>query len=136
MNKSANAFIQNQYNDWFSNQIIHQLKSGNDPANIKVSSKLSDLKALHTGVTVNKYSPKKVLPDYFFTNEKVLPQYLLPSEKVLPLEKMLPYPEILAACFSQYFIGSVFSPGKIYSLRNRSIAHWNFECFNNTIHCL
>ena len=38
-------------------------------------------------VTVNKYSPKKVLPDYFFTSEKVLPQYLLPREKVLPLGK-------------------------------------------------
>ena len=87
VNKSANAFIQNQYNDWFSNQIIHQLKSGNDPANIKVTSKLSDLKVLHTGVTVNKYSPKKVLPDYFFTNEKVLPLCLLPREKVLPLGK-------------------------------------------------
>ena len=45
------------------------------------------------GVTVNKYSPEKVLPDYFFTSEKVLPQYLLPREKVLPLgKKMLPYP--------------------------------------------
>ena len=89
------------------------------------------------GVTVNKCSPKKVLPDYFFTSEKVLPQYLLPREKVLPLgKKMLSYPEILAACFSQYFIGSVFFPGKIYSLRNHSIAHWNFECFDNTIHCL
>ena len=55
-------------------------------------------------VTVNKYSRKKVLPDYFITSEKVLPLYLLPREKVLPLEKkMLPYPEILAACFSQYF---------------------------------
>ena len=39
------------------------------------------------GVTVNKCSPKKVLPDYFFTSEKVLPQYLLPREKVLPLGK-------------------------------------------------
>ena len=41
---------------------------------------------------------------------------------------MLPYPEILAACFSQYFIESVFFPGKISSVRNHSIAHWNFEC--------
>ena len=72
---------------------------------------------------------KKVLPDYFFPSEKVLPKYLLPREK------MLPYPEILAACFLQYFTGSVFFPGKIYSLRNHSTAHWNFECFDNTIDC-
>ena len=81
LNKAANAFIQNQYNDWFLNQIVNQLKSGNDPANIKVSSKLPDLKAVHTGVTVNKYSPKKS------TGENVLPQCLLPREKVLPLGK-------------------------------------------------
>ena len=66
VNKAANAFIQIQYNDWFSNQIVHQLKSGKDPANVKVSSKLSDLKALHTGVTVNKYSPKKSTPGLLF----------------------------------------------------------------------
>ena len=42
---------------------------------------------LNSGVTVNKYSPKKVLLDYFFTSEKVLPQYLLAREKVLPLGK-------------------------------------------------
>ena len=39
------------------------------------------------GVTVNKYSPKKELPDYFFTSEKALPQYLLSKETVLPLGK-------------------------------------------------
>ena len=95
-----------------------------------IGSKISD-------VTVNKYTPKKVLPEYFFTSAKVLPQYLIPTEKVLPLEKkMLPYPEILAACFAQYFIGSIFFPGKIYSLRNHSIAHWNFEYFDNPIYCL
>ena len=48
VNKAARPLIQNQYNDWFSNQVVHQLKSGKDSTNIKISSKLSDLKPLHT----------------------------------------------------------------------------------------
>ena len=31
VNKAAKAFIQNQYNDWFSDQVARQLKRGNDP---------------------------------------------------------------------------------------------------------
>jgi len=49
VNKLAKSFIQNQYNDWFSTQVAHQLKEGKNPADIKVSSKLSDLKPLHAG---------------------------------------------------------------------------------------
>ena len=56
VNKAAKAFIQNQYNDWFSNQVAHQLKSGKDPANIKISSKLSDLKPLHASWIVNLHN--------------------------------------------------------------------------------
>ena len=47
VNKVAKAFIQNQYNDWLSNLAAYQLKSSKYPANIKISSKLSDLKPLH-----------------------------------------------------------------------------------------
>ena len=54
--KAAKVFIQNQYNDWFSNQVTHQLKSGKDPANTKISSKLSDLKRLHVGSIVNLHN--------------------------------------------------------------------------------
>ena len=47
VNKAAKAFFQNQYNDWFSDQVAQPLKSGNDQTDVKVSSKLSDLKPLH-----------------------------------------------------------------------------------------
>ena len=47
VNKAAKAFIQNQHNDWFSNQVARQLKDGTEPADINVSTKLSDLKPLH-----------------------------------------------------------------------------------------
>ena len=53
VNKAGKAFIQNQYNDWFSDQVARQLKSGKDPTDIKVSSKLSDLKPLHTSWIVD-----------------------------------------------------------------------------------
>ena len=53
INNAAKAFIQNHYNDWLSNQVAHQLKRGKDQANIKISSKLSDLKRLHAGWIVN-----------------------------------------------------------------------------------
>lgn len=35
VNKAAKAFIQNQYNDWFSNQVADQLKTCKEPADIK-----------------------------------------------------------------------------------------------------
>ena len=47
VNKAAKAFIQNLYNEWFSNQVAIQLKHGIDPADVKISSELSDLKPLH-----------------------------------------------------------------------------------------
>ena len=55
VNKAAKAFIQNQYNSWFSDQVARQLKSGKDPTDIKVSSKLSDLKPLHASWRVDLY---------------------------------------------------------------------------------
>ena len=56
VNKAANAIIQNQYNDWFSSQVSHQLKSGKDLVDIKVSSKSSNLKILHTSWIVNLHN--------------------------------------------------------------------------------
>ena len=56
VNKAAKAFIQNQYNDWFSNQVARQLKNGCEPADIKISSELSDLKHLHASWIVNLYN--------------------------------------------------------------------------------
>ena len=56
VNKAAKAFIQNQYNDWFSNQVARQLKNRIEPADIKISSKLSDLKPLHASWIVNLYN--------------------------------------------------------------------------------
>ena len=53
VNKTAKAFIQNRYNDWFSDQVVWQLKSGNDSTDIKVSSNLSDLKPLHASWIVD-----------------------------------------------------------------------------------
>ena len=55
INKATKIFIQNQYNDWFSNQVAHQLKSVKYPINIKIS-KLSDLKSLHAGWIVNLHN--------------------------------------------------------------------------------
>lgn len=55
VNKAAKAFIQNQYNDWFSDQVARRLKKGIAPADIKISSKLSDLKPLHAGWIVNLF---------------------------------------------------------------------------------
>ena len=55
VNKAANAFVENRYNDWFSDQVARQLKSGNGQTNIKVSSKLSDLKPPHASWIVDLY---------------------------------------------------------------------------------
>ena len=55
VNKVAKAFIQNRYNHWFSDQIPWQLKTGNDTNNIKVSSKLPNLKPLHPNWIVDLY---------------------------------------------------------------------------------
>lgn len=36
VDKVAKVLIQNKYNDWFSNQAAHQLKSGKEPVNINI----------------------------------------------------------------------------------------------------
>ena len=55
VNKAAKAFIQNKYNDWFANHVSSQLQNGTDPANIKISSKISELKPLHASWVVDLY---------------------------------------------------------------------------------
>ena len=54
-NKPAKAFIQNQYNGWFSSKVSVQLKKVIDPTDIKIISKLSNLKPLHTSWIVDLY---------------------------------------------------------------------------------
>ena len=53
--KTAKVFIQNQYNDWFSDQVARNLKGGKKPTDIKISLKLSDLKLLYAGWIVDLY---------------------------------------------------------------------------------
>jgi len=55
VNKAAKSFVQNLYNDWFSNQIAEQLQKGNDPKDIKITTKLSTLKPLHASWIVKLY---------------------------------------------------------------------------------
>ena len=50
------CFLQNRYNDWFSNQVPMQLKSGNDPTDINIISKLSDLKHLYASWLADFYN--------------------------------------------------------------------------------
>ena len=54
--KTAKSFIQNKYNDWFANQIFTQLQNGKDPTDVKISSKLSNLKPLHAKWIVDWYN--------------------------------------------------------------------------------
>ena len=51
--KAAKAFIQNMYNKWFSNEVATQLNRGVDPTEVKITSKLTDLKPLHTSWRVD-----------------------------------------------------------------------------------
>ena len=46
VNKAAKAFIQNKYNEWFAGQVSMQLRDGIDPIDVKISSKISDLKTI------------------------------------------------------------------------------------------
>ena len=46
VNKAAKSFIQNKCNNWFGDQVFTQLQNGKDPTDVKISSKLSDLKPM------------------------------------------------------------------------------------------
>ena len=56
INKAAKSFIQNKYNDWFADQVFTQLQNGKDPTDVKISSKLSDLKSIHSRWIVDWYN--------------------------------------------------------------------------------
>ena len=55
-NTVAKSFIQNKYNDWFADQVFTQLQNGKDPTDVKISSKLSDLKPIHARWIVDWYN--------------------------------------------------------------------------------
>ena len=55
VNKAAKTFIQNIHNQWFSNEVATQLNRGVDPTEVKITSKLSDLKPLHASWIVDLY---------------------------------------------------------------------------------
>ena len=55
-NKAAKLFIQSKYNDWFADQIFTQLQNGKEPTDVKILSKLSDLKPIHARWIVDWYN--------------------------------------------------------------------------------
>lgn len=54
MSKAAKTFVQTQYNFWLSKQVSMQLNRVNNPAGIKITSKLSDLNPLHASWIVHR----------------------------------------------------------------------------------
>ena len=59
INKAVKAFIQNIYNEWFSNEVATQLNRGVYPTEVKITSQLSDLKPLHASWIVDLYEHLK-----------------------------------------------------------------------------
>ena len=47
------------YNEWFSNEVVTQLNRGVDSTEVKITSKLPDLKPLHASWTVDLYKHLK-----------------------------------------------------------------------------
>ena len=47
VNKPTKSFISNKYNKWFSKQVSQQLEKGIQPADVKVSLGLIELKVMH-----------------------------------------------------------------------------------------
>ena len=47
VNKRVKSFISNKYNDWFSKQVSQQLEKGRQPADVKVSLALIELKVIN-----------------------------------------------------------------------------------------
>ena len=54
--KAAKSFIQIKYNDWFADEVFMQLQNGKDCTNVKISSKLLDLKPIHMRWIVDWYN--------------------------------------------------------------------------------
>ena len=47
VNKPAKSFIKDKYNMGYTEQVVKQLNEGKDPAHVKVSLNLSEIKPLH-----------------------------------------------------------------------------------------
>ena len=54
VNKAAKSV--NKYNDWFADQVFMQFQNGKDPINVKILSKLSDLKRIHARWNLDWYN--------------------------------------------------------------------------------
>ena len=55
VNKSSKSFLSNLYNQWFSDKVATQLANGKFPCDVKISSKLLDIKPLHAKWIVALY---------------------------------------------------------------------------------
>ena len=54
--KAAKSFIQNRYNDGFADHVFTELQNGKDPTDVKILSKLSNLKPIHARWIVDWYN--------------------------------------------------------------------------------
>ena len=59
VDKAAKAFTQKMYSDWFLNEVATQLNRGVNLIEVKISSKLSDLKPLNGSWIVDLYEHLK-----------------------------------------------------------------------------
>ena len=56
VNNAAKSFIQSKYIDWFAGPVFTQLQNGKDPTDVKISSKLLDLKPVQARWIVDWYN--------------------------------------------------------------------------------
>ena len=56
VNKPAKSFISNKYNEWFSKQVSQQLEKGIQPADVKLSLGLNELKVMHAKRILELYN--------------------------------------------------------------------------------
>ena len=56
VNKLVKSFISNKYNEWFSKQVSQQLEKGIQPADVKVSLGLIELKVMHAKWILELYN--------------------------------------------------------------------------------
>ena len=56
VNEPAKSFISNKYNDWFSKQASQQLVKGIQPADVKVSFGIIELKLMHSKWILELYN--------------------------------------------------------------------------------
>ena len=63
--KRAKSFISNKYNAWFSEHISQQLEKGIQPADVKESLEITELKTMHDKWIVDLYQ-------YFFRQKEIV----------------------------------------------------------------